>query len=109
MGLQKARVLETGQSGDYWIIASCDNDFKNKAVTVRLHLYKDKAARNAGNSPTKVLEMRMDSADWDINMDPNVLDDVGVNPRKKLYPWVKANTNAQIKFDLSDATDIDPD
>ncbi len=109
MGLQKAKTAGTGQSGDYWMIAQYVNDTKNKVCLVSLHLYINKAGRDAGTSPMEMLEMVMTGTNWDANMDPVVLEAVATNPRKKLYSWIKTEAVNQIGFDLSDATDIDPD
>jgi len=110
MGLQKTKRSKHGHSSNYWNI-SVNNQSRmaEKVGVVTLCLYKDRAAYIAGDDITESYGMICEGDDWDDNLAPRVLEAVGVNPRKKLYPWVKANATAQIGFNLSDAVDIDPD
>lgn len=109
MGFQKAKASQTGQSGDYWRIASILMDYKEKRAEIRVELYKSKADKDVGKLPMESYSMTVSGADWTANLRPAILNADGVNPRKQLYPWVKANADALIKFDLSDATNVDPD
>lgn len=94
-GLEKEVMLPSGYTAGFWVVRGIELDYAARAARLRIALYKDAAARDAGASPVRlpglpegVLDIR--GADFENYFGEGVLAEAGKTPLSQAYAWIKA-------------------
>ena len=103
MALEKEKEIN-GFTANYWVITQHEIDRTSRTIKYILHLFKDKAYRDANFNPKDAMTREVRRASWPEGMTEDDLKSLTVN---ELYAMlyedtVKSETRTEIDFETSE-------
>ena len=108
MALQLDKDLGNGITANYFKIAALELNIEGNSVRIKMAVYKDAAARAAGNAPMMGFDIGLDDTEFPLSIAAQ--DVAGKNVSKLCYEKIK--TYSQVRFpdqswiDLTTASDV---